>query len=78
MTEAEALKAPGLVYRHYKGGIYRLILKGVKNTDTGKLGIVWEHLWPHANSYFWRPESELEDEPVPGVKRFELVSKIEA
>jgi len=74
--EAEALSMPGLIYRHYKGGIYRLVLSKVKNTDTGQLGIVWEHLWPHKHGYVWRPESELDDEPVPGVKRFVLVSEL--
>lgn len=78
MTEDEALATPGLIYRHYKGGIYRFVMARVKNTDTGKPGIVWEHLWPHAQSYFWRPAGEFEDEPVPGVRRFVLVSALEA
>lgn len=77
MTEAEAIATPGLIYRHYKGGIYRLVLKGVQNTTTADLGIVWEHLWPHAPGYKWRPEAEFQDEPVPGIKRFELVSALE-
>ena len=25
-SEAEALAAPGEIYRHYKGGIYRIVL----------------------------------------------------
>lgn len=69
-TEAEALAQNGDLYRHKKGGIYRLLQittvpnygitwKGDKAYSPGELLAVYEHLWPHENGEFRRPYSEF-------------------
>lgn len=56
LTEKQALALPGEIYRHYKGGIYRLIYRDVKHTETGEICVVYEHLWPYANRVYVRPQ----------------------
>lgn len=55
-TEAEALAAEGDIYKHYKGGVYRLVRRDVKNSETLEVGVLYEHLWPHDHGIWWRPE----------------------
>ena len=42
-TKEEALAAPGEIYQHYKGGVYRLVQRDVKHTETGEIGVLYEH-----------------------------------
>ncbi len=76
-TEQEAILAtPGLVYRHYKGGIYRFLYANVKNTETGGIGVVYEHIWPYAHSVLWRPTAEFFGKLDDGRPRFELLEEV--
>ena len=76
-TEQDAiLSATGLIYKHYKGGIYRLLFAGVMNTDTGVLGVVHEHIWPHAHSIRWRPQEEFFGRLADGRERFVLLDEV--
>ncbi|MFZ2886400.1 MAG: DUF1653 domain-containing protein [Minisyncoccia bacterium] len=43
-TKEEALTSPGEIYHHYKGGVYRLIKRDVKHSETGEIGVLYEHL----------------------------------
>lgn len=75
-SEAAALSAPGEIYRHYKGGMYRLVARDVMHTETLELGVVYEHLWPHKHAYFFRTQ-EMFFDTLPAEKgggpRFQLV-----
>jgi hypothetical protein len=33
-TKEEALAAPGEIHHHYKGGVYRLVQRNVKHSET--------------------------------------------
>lgn len=72
----DAINAPGLVYAHWKGGIYRLLtlVKApaalpdtlpLKETWEGPRPagdlVVYEHLWPHAHQYYVRSAAEFFD-----------------
>ncbi len=74
-TEAEALAAPGEVYRHYKGGIYRLLFKGVLHTENKELGVVYEHLHPNPPGVYFRPQDMFFGLNEHGIQRFVLVPK---
>lgn len=54
-TEKAALKAKGTVYRHFKGGIYRVI--AVQEDGS----VDYEHLWPHEHAVSFRPVEEFRD-----------------
>lgn len=69
-TEAEALAAEGEIYKHYKGGVYRLLQKRVRNSETLEEGILYEHLWPHDHGVWWRPESLFFGKLENGEPRF--------
>lgn len=69
-TEQEALNQPGELYRHKKGGIYRLdyittlrqqgsTWKGEKVHKPGELLVTYQHLWPHEQGMFQRPHREF-------------------
>jgi hypothetical protein len=72
-TEAEALSAEGEIYKHYKGGVYRLLKRGVKHSETLEVGVLYEHLWPHDHGYWFRPESLFFGTLANGEPRFGLV-----
>lgn len=55
--EDDALAASGEIYRHHKGGIYRLIARDVRHSETGEEGVVYEHLWPHTHQLWYRPDT---------------------
>lgn len=74
-TKEEAYAAPGEIYQHYKGGVYRVLQRGVKNTETGELGVLYEHLWPHEHTVYWRPEGIFFSRTSDGSERFLLVKK---
>lgn len=70
MTEDEALNEPGELYRHKKGGIYRLDTittlryphaewKGDRPYKRGELLARYEHLWPHGHAMYQRPYAEF-------------------
>lgn len=69
-TEAEALAASGEVFRHYKGGIYHLLHRGVKHTETDEVGVVYEHLWPNPHGVYFRPEAVFFGSLEDGTPRF--------
>lgn len=69
-TESEALAAPGELYRHHKGGIYRLVQQGVVHSETGEIGVVYEHLWPHAHRFWYRPQELFFGMLPDGMPRF--------
>lgn len=76
MTEEEALQTKGIIYRHYKGGIYRFITIG-KETGVGADVVIYEHLWPHERGVWVRPYQEFYSYvPVEGLSvfRFQLVT----
>lgn len=72
-TEAEALAAEGEIYKHHKGGVYRLVQCGVKNSETLEPGVLYEHLWPHDHGFWWRPEELFFGKLPDGSPRFKLV-----
>jgi len=71
----EALSAPGMVYAHWKGGIYRLLsyipagarmpdMLPIVNGGEAPVGVdlvIYEHLWPHAHQYYVRSATEFFD-----------------
>jgi hypothetical protein len=74
-TEAEALKAEGQIYRHYKSGIYRLLYTDVHHTETGEVLVIYEHLYPHKYQVYARPESMFFGLLEDGRSRFSLIMK---
>ena len=54
-TREGALAAPGDIYLHYKGGIYRVLHTNVTHTETSESGVVYEHLYPHTYGCYFRP-----------------------
>lgn len=55
-TENDALNASGKIYRHYKGGIYRILYENVIHTETKEPMVVYEHLWPYEYKVYVRPQ----------------------
>lgn len=74
-TREDALAAPGEIYQHYKGGVYRLVERDVKHSETLKLGVVYEHLWPHDHGFWYRPQELFFGVNEKGEQRFALVKK---
>ncbi len=74
-TEEEALRAEGEIYKHYKGGVYRLIKRGVRHSETLEVGVLYEHLWPHDHGLWFRPESLFFGTLESGEPRFRLIKK---
>jgi hypothetical protein len=72
-TEAEALAADGEIYKHYKGGVYRLMQRGVKDCETLEDGVIYEHLWPHGHHFWYRSEKDFFSQLPTGEPRFKLV-----
>lgn len=72
-SEAEALAAEGEIYKHYKGGVYRLIQRGVRDCETLKPGILYEHLWPHDHFFWYRSEEDFFSNLPDGEPRFKFV-----
>lgn len=75
-SEADALNAPGTVYRHYKGGIYRVLFPHVKHTENNEYGVVYEHLYPNPHGVYFRPQTMFFGTTDGGVQRFVLVPKV--
>lgn len=73
-SELDALTAPGVILRHYKGGIYRerVVAKLTDDAKAGEAIVVYEHLWPHEHTWFARPK-HLFDEQVENQPRFQYV-----
>ena len=74
-TREEALAASGEVYEHYKGGIYRLITRGARHSETLEVGVVYEHLWPHDHGFWFRPEGIFFSNLPDGQPRFKLIKE---
>ena len=74
-TEEEALSAEGEIYKHYKGGVYRLLKRGVRHSETLEVGVLYEHLWPHDHGFWFRPEELFFGQLPDGSPRFKLVKK---
>lgn len=74
-TKEEALAASGEIYQHYKGGVYRLVQREVKHSETLEVGVLYEHLWPHAHGFWFRPQELFFGTLENGEPRFKLVKK---
>lgn len=75
-TREEALNAPGEVYEHYKGGIYRIHMRGVRDSEQHEeRGVVYEHLWPHDHDFWFRLEKSFFANLDNGQPRFKLAKK---
>lgn len=72
LTEKEALNQHGELFRHKKGGIYRLDeITSIRRSDyewkgerpfvRGQTLASYEHLWPHERGMFQRPYDEFEE-----------------
>ena len=72
-TKEKALAAPGEIYQHYKGGVYRLVQRGVRHSETLETGVLYEHLWPHNHGFWFRPEGIFFGTLESGEPRFKLV-----
>ena len=81
-TREEALNAPGWIYTHFKGGVYRRLMDARDTTtDPPREVVVYEHLWPHQHGFWTRPIDEFEgvvgdmDSPTFEQDRFALIKK---
>ncbi len=74
-SESAALSASGEIYKHYKGGVYRLVQRGVRHSETGEVGVLYEHLWPHEHGFWFRPEALFFGSLPDGSLRFTLVKR---
>ena len=72
-SKEKAIVAGGEIYQHYKGGIYRLIQRGVRHTETGEVGVFYEHLWPNPHGFWFRPEALFFGLLETGEPRFKLM-----
>ena len=65
-NEAEALNAPGDIYKHYKGGVYRRHFTVTAATDTpiqnGDELVLYEHIHPNEHGFFVRLPSEWNEQ----------------
>jgi len=75
-TREEALQAPGEIYEHFKGGIYRLVQRGVRDSESHEeRGVIYEHLWPHQHDFWFRLEKSFFENLDNGEPRFKLIKK---
>ena len=74
-TKEQALAAEGELYQHYKGGVYRLVARTAKHSETLEVGVVYEHLWPHDHGFWFRPQELFFGKNEKGEERFKLVKK---
>jgi hypothetical protein len=72
-TKEKALAAEGEIYQHYKGGVYRLVQRGVRHSETLEVGVLYEHLWPKTHKYWFRPEEIFFGNLENGQPRFKRV-----
>lgn len=72
-SKQEALAAPGEIYQHYKGGVYRLVQRDVRHSETGEIGVLYEHLWPHDHGFWFRPQDIFFGTLENNEPRFKLV-----
>lgn len=49
------------LFRHKKGGIYRLVHRG-RHADDGSRVVIYQHLWPHQVGLWVRNEAEFFEE----------------
>lgn len=75
-SKEEALIAPGEIYQHYKGGVYRLVQRGVRHSETGEIGVLYEHLWPHDHGFWFRPEELFFGTLENGEPRLKLIKRL--
>lgn len=75
-TREEALAAPGEIYQHYKGGVYRLVQRDVRHSETSEIGVLYEHLWPHDHGFWFRPQDLFFGTLENGEPRFRLVKRL--
>lgn len=74
-SKDEALAASGEIYQHYKGGVYRLVQRGVTHSESLEKGVLYEHLWPHAHGFWFRPEELFFGLLPDGSPRFKLIKE---
>ena len=76
LSRAQAVAAPGEIYEHYKGGVYRVLHRGVRHSEReGEVGVVYEHLWPNPHHYWYRPEAIFDGKLEDGRNRFTMITK---
>jgi len=75
MTEEEALAEPGLLFRHFKGGIYRYCAIAKSADDDQQLLVIYEHLYPHERQLWIRRLEEFFGYK-DGAPRFAPISNI--
>jgi hypothetical protein len=73
-SREEALRMPGKIYEHYKGGIYRVFAEG-RDSEHLREVVIYEHLWPHAHQYWVRPKDEFYGTLANGTPRFLLIKE---
>lgn len=71
--KAAAYAAEGEIYQHYKGGVYRLIVHDVRHSETGEIGVMYEHLWPHNHGFWFRPQEMFFGNLPDGTPRFKRI-----
>lgn len=74
-SREEALQAQGEIYQHYKGGIYRLVQRGVLHCETLEPHVLYEHLYPHAHRFWLRPENDFFATLPTGEPRYKKISR---
>jgi len=72
-THESALQASGEIYQHYKGGVYRLVQRDVRHSETLEIGVLYEHLWPHDHGFWFRPTEIFFGTLADGRPRFTLI-----
>lgn len=73
-TKEAAYAAEGEIYQHYKGGVYRLLARDVQHSETGEIGVLYEHLWPHNHGFWFRPQDMFFGNLPDGTPRFKRIN----
>lgn len=69
----------GSLWKHYKGGIYRVIMKAIEANEPYRIKIMYEnkingYIWEHSLDE-WQKDITLEDGTI--IKRFSLLENCE-
>ena len=61
---------PNKLYRHYKGGLYKVLFLS-KHTETGEILVNYQSVL--FGSYYSRPLESWNDKTISGYERFKLI-----
>lgn len=68
----------GQIYQHFKGGLYKIVMLNVNNTENGKSGLIYKSI--KTNELWFREVEEFLDYISilnnTKIKRFELIERI--